>query len=76
MTVSALAEVETGRWLQRAGVGLRLLEGEALGPLLDKLTPDRYARLSDTTRALPREHIAFSPDDHRSLVRQLETAAS
>lgn len=70
----ALAEVETGRWLDQAGVGLRLGQGEALGKALEGMTPEAYADLSAAARALPRERIAFSPDDHRSLVRQLETA--
>jgi succinoglycan biosynthesis protein ExoL len=68
----ALADVETGRWLADAGVGLRLTDGEAIGAALDSMTPDRYARLAEAARALPRETIAFSPEDHRSLVRQLE----
>jgi hypothetical protein len=38
------------------------------------MTPDAYADLRAAAHALPRERIAFSPDDHRSLVRQLETA--
>lgn len=70
----ALADVETGRWLEQAGVGLRLAQGEALGKVLEAMTPGAYAALSDAAHALPRERIAFSPDDHRSLVRQLETA--
>lgn len=70
----ALADVETGRWLEQAGVGLRLPEGEALGTVLAGMTGETYAALSEAARALPRERIAFSPDDHRSLVRQLETA--
>ncbi len=72
----ALADVETGRWLEAAGVGLRLTEGEALGKALEALTPDSYAALSEAARALPRSAVAFSPEDHRSLVRQLETTAS
>lgn len=71
----ALAEVETGRWLAAQDVGLTLPEGDALGPLLAGMTPERYAALVAAARALPRERIAFSEDDHRSLVRQLETAA-
>lgn len=70
----ALTDVETGRWLEQAGVGLRLVQGEALGRALEGMTPDAYADLRAAARALPRERIAFSPDDHRSLVRQLETA--
>lgn len=70
----ALREVETGRWLERAGVGLWLEQGEALGPALAALTPAAYAALGEAARALPRERVAFSPDDHRSLVRQLEEA--
>lgn len=70
----ALADVETGRWLEQAGVGIRLTRGEELGKALEGLTPADYATLSEAARALPRERIAFSPDDHRSLVRQLETA--
>lgn len=70
----ALADVETGRWLEAAGVGLRLPEGEALGRVLQGLTPEEYSSLSEAARALPRDKIAFSPADHRSLVRQLETA--
>ena len=71
----ALADVETGRWLEQAGVGLRLAQGEALGKALEGLTPERHAALSEAARALPRGRIAFFPDDHRSLVRQLETAS-
>ncbi|MFO6448764.1 glycosyltransferase [Erythrobacter sp. NE805] len=71
----ALAGVETGRWLEAAGVGLRLAEGEALGAALERLTPEAYAALSEAARAVPRERIAFSPDEHRELVRQLETIA-
>jgi succinoglycan biosynthesis protein ExoL len=71
----ALANVETGRWLEQAGVGLRLGAGEELGAAIDRLTPETYAALSEAARALPRGRIAFSPDDHRELVRQLETIA-
>ncbi len=72
----ALAEVETGRWLAAAGVGLRLPEGEALGRVLGRLTREDHAALAAAARALPRERIAFSPDDHRSLVARLETIAA
>lgn len=71
----ALADVETGRWLERAGVGLRLPQGEALGAVLGSLTQEDYAALAAAARAVPREAIAFSPEDHRSLVRQLAEAA-
>lgn len=70
----ALAGVETGRWLEAAGVGVRIPEGEAIGPAIAALTEAEYAALARAARALPRDRIAFSPDDHRSLVRQLETA--
>jgi succinoglycan biosynthesis protein ExoL len=70
----ALAEVETGRWLAAAGVGLLIPRGEAIGPALTALEVDDYAALAAAARSLPRGRIAFSPDDHRSLVRQLETA--
>lgn len=70
----ALKDVETGRWLEQAGVGLRLARGEDLGKALEGMTPAAYEQLSAAARALPRERIAFSTDDHRSLVRQLETA--
>lgn len=71
----ALAEVETGRWLENAGVGLRLPAGEALGQAIAALTAHEYAAMVEAVRGLPRGWIAFSPEDHRSLVRQLETAA-
>lgn len=71
----ALTDVETGRWLEGAGVGLRLPEGEALGQALAALTAQEYALMAEAARRLPRACIAFSPEDHRSLVRQLETAA-
>lgn len=69
----ALAGVETGRWLEAAGVGLILPEGEALGPILGQLTREDHAALAAEARALPPDRIAFSPEDHRRLVRQLET---
>lgn len=69
----ALADVETGRWLAAAGVGLTLRQGEALGEVLASMTPARHADLAAAARALPRSAIAFSPEDHRRLVRRLET---
>jgi succinoglycan biosynthesis protein ExoL len=72
----ALADVETGRWLEAAGVGVRLPAGEALGPVLAGMTAAAHARLAAAARALPRERIAFSPEDHRRLVARLETIAA
>ncbi|MCM0001354.1 MAG: hypothetical protein NBV68_18435, partial [Erythrobacter sp.] len=69
----ALGDVETGRWLDTAGVGLTLAQGEALGEVLKSMTPAQHAALTAGARALPRSAIAFSPEDHRRLVRQLET---
>jgi succinoglycan biosynthesis protein ExoL len=71
----ALEGVETGRWLEEAGVGVLLPEGEAIGKVLSALSDDEYAALAEAARAVPQERIAFSPDDHHRLVRQLETAA-
>lgn len=70
----ALAGVETGRWLERAGVGLRLSEGRALGTVLAGIEPHSYAAMRAKVRALPRERVAFAPADHRQLVRQLAEA--
>lgn len=72
----ALERVETGRWLAEAGVGLRLAEGEDIGPVLKSLTPLGYAVLAAAARGLPRERIAFAEADHRRLVRRLEGARS
>lgn len=72
----ALDGVETGRWLAEAGVGLRLAEGEDIGPVLKGLTPTGYAALAAAARAIPREKIAFAEGDHRRLVRQLRGARS
>ncbi len=72
----ALADVETGRWLAAADVGLRLPSGEALGPVLTGMTAAQHTRLAAAVRALPRDRIAFSPEDHRRLVARLETIAA
>ena len=72
----ALEGVETGRWLAAQGVGLRLPDGEAMGPVLTNMTAGRHAELAAAARALPRDRIAFCPADHRHLVARLETLAA
>lgn len=72
----ALEGVETGRWLAAHGVGIALAEAGDIAPLIAAMTPARHAALAAAARALPRERIAFSPADHRSLVARLETIAA
>lgn len=72
----ALSEVETGRWLAEAGVGLTLDEGSALGPLLAAMDARRYQALREQVAALPRSRIAFAPHDHQRIVARLSGATA
>jgi succinoglycan biosynthesis protein ExoL len=73
----ALADTETGRWLQRRGLGL-LLSAEAgeLSRLLSHLTPSSYAELSTACRLAPRSLFVADREDCKRLLDALTTACS
>ena len=64
----ALADVETGRWLERQGVGLRLREPSTdLAPLLQRLTAREIAGLARAVATLPRDLVVADESDCRAL---------
>lgn len=67
----ALEDVETGRWLADAGVGLLLPDGGALGQLLSGMTGGRYGALREQVAALPQHRVAFDHADHQRIVARL-----
>lgn len=66
----ALAEVETGRFLQRQGFGLALdaATPEALAARLSALDAGGYAGMTARLSALPRSLWSATPDECRALV--------
>lgn len=70
----ALEDVETGRWLAEAGVGLTLAEGGDLARQLETMDAARYRSLAERVAALPRERVGFLDADHRRLVALVQGA--
>ncbi len=69
----ALNNVETGRTLQRLGIGTILSHdlGEALNSLFTQITPDSYRELEEKVTNLPAETWRFTQDDCKALVDYL-----
>jgi len=68
----ARAGTETGRWLQRHGIGVTFQDPAAeIGPWLRALTPERYATLAQASHALPRADVVADLADCRALVQAL-----
>jgi succinoglycan biosynthesis protein ExoL len=67
----ALAKVETGAWLARHGLGLRMSDPDELEALLEAMTPGRYEALAATVRAAPQDLFVAGLDDCRALVAAL-----
>lgn len=71
----ARAGTETGRWLQRHGIGVTFQDPAAeIGSWLRALTPERYEALAQASRALPRGDVVAGLDDCRALVQALAGA--
>ncbi|MCR5880885.1 glycosyltransferase [Phenylobacterium sp. J367] len=64
----ALASVETGRYLARRGVGVRLDDPRDLEAFLERLTPAAYARLRAEVDAVPAADLMADEADCRRLV--------
>jgi succinoglycan biosynthesis protein ExoL len=72
----AVAGVETGRWLQRRGLGVLMDEPEhELETLLEGLTPDQYAALTQTLAAAPDAVFAADQGECEALVGALTALA-
>ncbi len=69
----ALATVETGRTLDRMGVGVRLdtLDVDALVDFFNQLTAAEYLALEEKVRAMPVSSWTFSKQDCKDLVQYL-----
>jgi succinoglycan biosynthesis protein ExoL len=71
----ALEGIETGRWLARAELGLRVGSSDDIARELGAMTPERFTQLSSAVARFPRGRVAFERDDHAKLVRRLAEAA-
>lgn len=67
----ALADVETGRELERLGVGLRIDSVADLEAVLDQMTPERHAALRRALEAAPRSAFVAEEADCRALVARI-----
>jgi hypothetical protein len=73
----AQATVETGRWLQRRGLGLLLDDpGAQLEAALDRLTPGAYRAMEDAARSAPLESFVAGQLDCERLVGALRGEAA
>jgi len=71
----ALAGTETGRWLKRHGIGVRLESpGDELRSFLEHLTPGAYGTLRQALRSQPRRSFVADREDCESLVHTLALA--
>ena len=65
----ALAEVETGAWLRRHGVGVVVdVAANDVPALLNRMTPDSYAALRTSVAAIAPEAVTNGPDACAALV--------
>lgn len=69
----ALVNVETGRTMQRMGIGLTLSEASApeLRAFFDQLTSESYRNYEKNVSALPPSSWSFNNDDCKALVEYL-----
>ncbi len=69
----ALSTVETGRALNRMGIGLTLAQASpvVLKAFFDQLTPESYAVYENQVSSLPASHWSFNNDDCKALVEYL-----
>jgi hypothetical protein len=67
--------VETGRWLERHGVGLLLDRLEDLPAALDSMTAETFAQMRASVRALDRGHVVSTRADGAALVGRLQALA-
>ncbi|HET6275645.1 MAG TPA: glycosyl transferase family 1 [Candidatus Cybelea sp.] len=67
------ASVETGRFLQRLGIGVTLEEplAASLAAFLDDITPERYRALEEAAELVPRSTWLCEPTECTALVRDL-----
>jgi hypothetical protein len=70
--VIALADVETGRWLERLGVGVLLNNADVdLAPFIEALDQPRWRGLRDATRGIARSALFWSDEESKALVKAL-----
>jgi glycosyltransferase involved in cell wall biosynthesis len=68
----ALRDVETGSWLERAGVGLLLADPEAeLPELISAMTEQSYALITRAVRALPANRVLMSRTECDAMIRAI-----
>lgn len=68
----AQSSVETGRWLERLGIGVRLARWPAdLLPFFRALTSQRYGELRDEVLSVPTDRVTIDRAACESLVRAL-----
>jgi hypothetical protein len=70
-TPIALSGVETGRYLQARGFGLRIDHPSALEGVLERLTPGAYAQLRQELEAVPLSAFLADAAEARALVRAI-----
>jgi hypothetical protein len=71
----ALAGVQTGRYLAEHGFGLRIGDPSELEGVLDRLTPEAYARLRAALEAVPLAAFVADAAEARALVQAIAAAA-
>ncbi|MBR1092275.1 glycosyl transferase family 1 [Bradyrhizobium manausense] len=69
----ALSTVETGKWLTRHGVGLRMdsADPDSLRLALQGLTQERYVELEASLRRIPESELVIEDEECRRLVESL-----
>lgn len=73
-TPIALKGVETGRFLEARGFGVRLADGLDIEAFLDQLTPEAYAALRTRLQAAPSHDFYADRSDCLALVETLSAA--
>ena len=71
VTPIALKDVQTGRFLDQHGFGLRLAGPEDLEGVLERLTPEDYRKLRRDLDAVPQEALVAGEADCGALVRAI-----
>ena len=70
-TPIALEGVETGRFLEARGFGVRLADAGGIEAFLDQLTPEAYANLRENLESAPSRDFYADRSDCLALVRAL-----
>lgn len=66
-----LAPVESGRWMARQSIGLRIEHPDELAPFLSGLDARRYRALREKVKEIPEDRTIAGARECRSLVEQI-----